>query len=75
MQLQTGDGLVALRSSIRSTEWAEAQSAAGKQLIHTGYQGQPHAMCFPSGLFGPQAEDHGIGTKCFMDVLDKIRGN
>jgi hypothetical protein len=69
--METGDGLVALRSSLRSTEWAAAQAAAGKQLIHTGYEGQPHAECFPSGLFEP--DDHGLGTKCFNEVLATIR--
>eukprot|EP00048_Salpingoeca_helianthica_P002214 m.55578 g.55578 ORF g.55578 m.55578 type:complete len:436 (+) comp11973_c0_seq3:61-1368(+) len=60
---ETGDTLVPLRSSLRSTTvWPEAMAAAGKRLYHRGYPGQIHAYCIiPQG--GP----------CFMDIVNLLR--
>eukprot|EP00037_Helgoeca_nana_P023879 m.248855 g.248855 ORF g.248855 m.248855 type:complete len:683 (+) comp26476_c1_seq6:107-2155(+) len=69
---ETGDNLVPLRSSLRSTEWALPLKAAGKQFIQREYPGQPHAACFPLGLI--DGDDADIGTKCFREVIATIRG-
>lgn len=42
----SGDGLVTERSSLRGMVWAAAQGQLGKQLIHRGFPGQEHALCF-----------------------------
>ena len=64
---ETGDGLVPLRSSLRGTEWAAAQQAAGKQLLYREYHGQPHAECFPGGVV--PGSNPAVTTKCWQDVL------
>ena len=60
---ETGDTLVPLRSSLRSQyAWPAAQQAAGKKLIHKGYEGQQHALCCI-----PQ------GGQCFYDVISLLK--
>ncbi len=46
----SGDGVVPLRSSIRSQTWAAAMAANGNRLVHQEYLHQPHAFCFNNVL-------------------------
>lgn len=41
----SGDGVVPLRSSLRSTVWGAEMAAAGYRLIHQSYINQYHATC------------------------------
>jgi hypothetical protein len=60
MTFSSGDGVVPLRSSIRSQTWAAAMAANGNRLIHQEYPNQPHAFCI---LFD---------QTCFDSVLSVI---
>jgi len=65
---ESGDGIVPVRSSLRSTEWAAAQQALSKSLVHLGYTGLPHAACFPDT--GTEFTD--LAFQCYSDVLNTI---
>mmetsp|Transcript_25044 Transcript_25044/g.65294 ORF Transcript_25044/g.65294 Transcript_25044/m.65294 type:complete len:285 (+) Transcript_25044:141-995(+) len=70
---ETGDNLVPRRSSLRSLQWGAAQRAAGKQLIHREYPGQPHAQCFPNSFVGGDGKGGGAdGAECFRSVIATI---
>eukprot|EP00463_Aulacantha_scolymantha_P005006 TRINITY_DN622_c0_g1_i1.p2 TRINITY_DN622_c0_g1~~TRINITY_DN622_c0_g1_i1.p2 ORF type:complete len:237 (-),score=31.59 TRINITY_DN622_c0_g1_i1:190-900(-) len=54
----TGDGLVAVKSSRRSILWQTEQDSAGKKLFHKDYRYQIHGYClFPSSVNGGCFED------------------
>lgn len=60
----SGDGIVLVESSNRSTVWAEAQAKAGKQLIQRGYKNMLHGSC--TVVYGPFNE---MSRQCFQTVL------
>lgn len=63
--LSSGDGIVTLRSSLRSMLWTDAHQKANKLLIHSGYPSMEHAACLL-----PVADlNH---TDCFYSVIDLI---
>lgn len=64
--LGSGDNTVPLRSSLRAEEpWAAAPNMVGKRLLYKGYEGMPHAQCWPATLDDP--------APCFHDVMDALR--
>ena len=68
MLMGDGDGIVPVRSSLRSTQWRRQQAAAGKQLVIREYPGMPHASCIPRmGGGGPAPR---ASTQCWLDAVD-----
>lgn len=66
----SGDSIVPLRSSLRSTLWHTAQEKAGKRMIQKGYQYLAHAACpFPSDTGRPSDN---VAMACFQDLMSLL---
>eukprot|EP00039_Didymoeca_costata_P018871 m.335332 g.335332 ORF g.335332 m.335332 type:complete len:426 (+) comp17571_c0_seq1:2-1279(+) len=68
-ETESGDGAVAVRSSIRVEEWEDAMKKAGKTLTVKGYKGLPHACCM---FEHPQGHCKDPGP-CFNDMLAAMK--
>jgi len=56
----SGDGIVAVKSSLRSMLWQKEQAAKQKKFFQKGYSGQQHVAC----LFPGYHDDN-----CFAEVM------
>lgn len=65
LTLGSGDGIVALRSSLRGVLWEDAHKQANKKLIHSGYSEMGHAACLLPFI------DYNH-TDCFYDLISLL---